>query len=72
MKNVVGPPAEGDDFFNRDRDLKRFRRLIENGSLLLIAPRRVGKTSFVLNLCQSLRASGCAATLFSAEGCPMS
>jgi len=51
MKNRVGPPVEGDDFFGREKELKFAFSLIEDGnSLLLAAPRRVGKTSFAKKL----------------------
>lgn len=53
MKNKTGSPVEGDDFFDRERELASFQRNLENeADLLLTAPRRVGKTSFVLRLCE--------------------
>jgi uncharacterized protein len=45
MKNVTGQVAQGDDFFNRDAELAGFWSDLENDNLLLLAPRRVGKTS---------------------------
>lgn len=51
MKNITGPPVEGDDFFGRDKELQFAWRQIENGnSLILAAPRRVGKSSFAKKL----------------------
>ena len=51
MKNRIGPPVEGDDFFGRQKELEFAFGLIEDGnSLLLAAPRRVGKTSFAKKL----------------------
>jgi hypothetical protein len=44
----AGPPVEGDDFYGREKELQyAWEYLISKGvSLLLSAPRRVGKTSF--------------------------
>jgi uncharacterized protein len=44
----VGPPVEGSDFFGREKELQyAWKYHISKGvSLLLSAPRRVGKTSF--------------------------
>jgi hypothetical protein len=48
MKNVVGQVARDDDFFPRDKIIKRLWKQIKNGSSVLIsAPRRVGKTSIM-------------------------
>jgi Cdc6-like AAA superfamily ATPase len=45
--NKVGSVVEGDNFFGRKRELERAWELIENGnSLILAAPRRIGKSSF--------------------------
>jgi hypothetical protein len=70
MRNITGSPVEGDDFFDRGHDLRRFQRELDNdGNLLVIAPRRVGKTSLVLRLCELRRASGWTATMLNVEGC---
>lgn len=51
MKNVIGTPARGDSFFPRDREIRRVLEKLEDGNNLNIAaPRRVGKTSILLNL----------------------
>ena len=51
MKNKAGPPVEGDDFFGREKELAyAWRKLQSGNSLLLAAPRRVGKTSFAKKL----------------------
>ncbi len=47
MKNIVGPPVTEDDFFGREKEIKKGLTKLQNGnSLILAAPRRVGKTSF--------------------------
>ncbi|MBM3457667.1 MAG: hypothetical protein FJX77_03935 [Armatimonadetes bacterium] len=46
MRNIVGSPVEGDDFFGREEDVDWACRTLRDGNhLLLLAPRRVGKTS---------------------------
>lgn len=70
MRNVTGSPVENDDFFNRPRDLARLQRNLKNGTdALLTAPRRVGKTSLVLRLCELERADERCAVFLNVEGC---
>lgn len=53
MRNITGNPAEGDDYFERPRELRRLLNELDHGaSLRMNAPRRVGKTSLVLRLCR--------------------
>ncbi len=48
MKNKYGPWVSGDEFFNREIEIKRLTTLIDEGNnILIVAPRRVGKTSLV-------------------------
>lgn len=70
MRNVTGSPVENDDFFDRPRDLARLQRELANGANpLLTAPRRVGKTSLVLRLCELERQAGRCAVFMNVEGC---
>jgi uncharacterized protein len=70
MRNITGGPAEHDDFFDRPRDLARLRRELANGANpLLTAPRRVGKTSLILRLCELEREDGRCAVFINVEGC---
>jgi hypothetical protein len=70
MRNVTGNPVEGDDFFDRPRDIERLQRELASGAnLLLTAPRRVGKTSLVLRLQALRRNSGECAVFLNVEGC---
>jgi hypothetical protein len=51
MKNVIGQAATGDDFYPREKEIAEiYNRLDAGGFLYLNAPRRVGKTSIMLNL----------------------
>ncbi len=70
MRNVTGSPVEDDDFFDRPRDLARLQRELANGAnLLFTAPRRVGKTSLVLRLCELERKAEKCAVFMNVEGC---
>jgi uncharacterized protein len=56
MRNLIGNPAEGDDFFDRPKILDKLRRELDDlANILLVAPRRVGKTSLVIRLCENWR-----------------
>jgi hypothetical protein len=46
MNNILGQPVEGEDFFDREEDTQKLWLTLEEGNhVLLLAPRRVGKTS---------------------------
>ena len=51
MRTVIGSPVEGEDFFDRESERRRMWRLLDSDSLLLLAPRRIGKTSLMRKLC---------------------
>lgn len=51
MKNIAGQPVRGNDFFERPTLLRQFQQKIKSGSSVLIsAPRRVGKTSLMFHV----------------------
>jgi len=51
MRNIVGQPVSGADYFLREIITKLIYRRLESGSnLFLAAPRRVGKTSIMYHL----------------------
>lgn len=51
MKNVIGTPARGSDFFQRKREIKKIIKAVDEGAnIQLAAPRRVGKTSILMYL----------------------
>jgi len=46
--NKYGPWVSGEQFFDREAELERLIRLLDEGNgILIVAPRRVGKTSLV-------------------------
>lgn len=51
IKNKIGTPVTGDDFYGRTLELSRAHRYLDEcQSLLLSAPRRIGKTSLAKRL----------------------
>lgn len=51
MKIIVGQNVRGDNFFDRENELREIWDSINNGShILLSAPRRVGKTSIMYKI----------------------
>ncbi len=51
MRNKIGVPVCGDDFFDRKDKTAQIRHLLNQGNnVLLLAPRRVGKTSLMRRL----------------------
>ena len=51
IKNKIGVPVTGEDFFGRVQELSRANRYLDEGqSLLLSAPRRIGKSSLAKKL----------------------
>jgi hypothetical protein len=57
LVNTVGPPVEGEDrFWNREVDLRLLTaRLDEGNHVLLVAQRRMGKTSILREIARRLR-----------------
>jgi AAA+ ATPase superfamily predicted ATPase len=47
VSNIVGNTVQGEDFFDRERELASVLERIETDNVLLLAPRRVGKTSLM-------------------------
>jgi hypothetical protein len=47
---IVGPPATGERFYDREELIKSIWDRLEVGSILFVAPRRFGKTSVMLHL----------------------
>ncbi len=50
MRNAVGRPVSGDNFFDREQEQRIFWEITEMDNILLLAPRRVGKTSLMFRL----------------------
>lgn len=51
MKNIIGTPVLGGDFFGREEEIKYVWGMVKNGNNYIFpSPRRVGKTSFAFKL----------------------
>jgi hypothetical protein len=50
VTNRVGQPVRGEDFFGREQEQGQCWECLDSDHLLLLAPRRVGKTSLMLKL----------------------
>jgi hypothetical protein len=50
IRNSIGSPAEGENFFNRHEEQAQLWHRLETDHVLLLAPRRVGKTSLLYRL----------------------
>ena len=59
ISNKIGPPVEGEDFFGREKEIRKANRLLDsNHSLLLSAPRRIGKSSLAKRLIEEKQQQG--------------
>ena len=47
MRNIVGPPVSGEDFWDREEVIELIGNSLKKQSVLLSAPRRFGKTSIM-------------------------
>lgn len=54
MKNIIGQPARGENFYTREKEVRRIEEsLANNNNIQITAPRRVGKTSILWYLLDS-------------------
>lgn len=69
ITNKVGPPVTGDDFYGRVEELaKALQYLDTNHSLVLSAPRRIGKSSFAKRLIEDKKSVGWSCVYIDLEG----
>jgi hypothetical protein len=61
MRNITGNNALGNDFFDRKHEIARYWDKLETDNLLLLAPRRVGKTSIMKTMASDANRHGFAA-----------
>lgn len=69
MKNQFGPPVDGDDFYGRNDELAYLQQQLENQNVLLLGPRRLGKTSICRRICELLQKQKWRAFEVNVAGC---
>lgn len=55
MRNIAGSPVEGDNFFGREAETKRLCESLADHDVLLLGPRRIGKTSIARKVMTDLQ-----------------
>jgi len=60
IENIVGKPVVEQNFFGRDAELEDLQGITEREHVLLLAPRRVGKTSLLQALAKRVEQDGSA------------
>ncbi len=50
MNITIGPPVSGEEFFDREETIRTLWQTLDSHSVLLAAPRRVGKSSLIQKL----------------------
>lgn len=69
ISNKVGPPVTGDDFYGRAKELAHAHEYLDtNHSLVLSAPRRIGKSSFAKRLVADKESTGWTCVYIDLEG----
>ncbi|GAB2768699.1 hypothetical protein GCM10027275_09160 [Rhabdobacter roseus] len=59
MRNRIGAPVAGDDFFGREKEIEYVWELLKDGNnILLPSPRRVGKSSFAKKMLEKAAQNG--------------
>jgi len=60
IENIIGKPVADQNFFGRDAELEELQAITEREHVLLLAPRRVGKTSLLHALVKRVDRDGSA------------
>ncbi|UGQ47101.1 ATP-binding protein [Massilia endophytica] len=58
MDNIAGSPVEGANFYGREADRDQLVETLENDDVLLLGPRRIGKTSIARAVMAEVRRKG--------------
>lgn len=69
MDNIAGSPVEGDNFFGRQAVVAYLREILTNDDILLLGPRRIGKTSTARAVMTQVRAQGWRAIEINVASC---
>lgn len=69
MDNIAGSPVEGKDFYGREAIVKHLQDTLVNDDILLLGPRRIGKTSAARAVMAAVRANGWRAIEINVASC---
>ncbi len=69
MKNIAGSPVEGEDFYGREAVVSRLQEILAHDDILLLGPRRIGKTSAARAVMKAVRAEGWRAIEINVASC---
>lgn len=69
MKSIAGSPVEGEDFFCHGSIVARLQEILANDDIVLLGPRRIGKTSVARAVIQQVRAVGWRAIEINVASC---
>lgn len=69
MDNIAGTPVEGGNFFGRGHDLDVLSDILENHDILLLGPRRIGKTSIARAIMKRVQSQGWRAVEINVASC---
>lgn len=69
MDNIAGSPVEGENFYGRESVVKHLREILVNDDILLLGPRRIGKTSTARAVMTAVRAEGWRAIEINVASC---
>ena len=70
MDNIAGPPVEGRNFYGREAELSRLQETLQQHDVLLLGPRRIGKTSFARAMQKQVQADGWHTLEINVASCP--
>jgi hypothetical protein len=70
VDNIAGPPVEGDNFFGREAETQLLWEALQNHDVLLLGPRRVGKTSLARALMRCATGADWDAIEVNVASCP--
>lgn len=69
MDNIAGSPVEGENFFGREAEVALFCDTLAHDDILLLGPRRIGKTSAARATMARLQAAGWRAVEINVAAC---
>jgi hypothetical protein len=69
MDNISGPPVEGNHFFGRTAEIAKLRELLDHHDILLLGPRRIGKTSIARAVMRVVRGEDWATVEINVAAC---